>query len=62
MDMDQDLADREWVALAGREWEDRMDREWVVLTDREWAAHTVQWEEAPGDRLRRPEEAAAGAA
>ncbi len=54
MDMDQDLADREWVALAGREWEDRMDRE--------WAAHTVQWEEAPGDRLRRPEEAVAGAA
>ncbi len=56
MDLDTDLglAAREWAALVGREWED--------LTDREWAARTDRWEEDPGDRHRRREEEAAGAA
>lgn len=56
MDLDTDLglAAREWVALVAREWE--------VLTDREWAARTDRWAVDHGDRLRRREEEAAGAA
>ncbi len=71
MDLDTDMApaDREWVALMDREWEAPADRGWVALmgrewedpTDPEWAARTDRWEEAPGDRLRRREEAAVGA-
>lgn len=48
MDLDTDLG------LAAREWE--------VLTDLEWAARTDRWAVDPGDRLRRREEEAAGAA
>lgn len=57
MDLDTDMApaDRGWGAL--------MDLEWVALMGREWEGLiTDRWEEAPGDRLRRREEAAAGAA
>lgn len=59
MDLDLDTnmapADREWADLADREWEARTGREWVALTTDRWAV-------APGDRLRRREEEAAGAA
>ena len=50
MDKDTDL-----VVL---EWEARMDPEWEALTDR-WVI--TEWEEIPGDRLRRREEVDAGA-
>lgn len=53
--MDLDPADRGWEAHTGLEWEDLMDLEWVALI-------TDRWVVAPGDRLRRREEEAAGAA
>ncbi len=59
---------REWEARTDRAWVDRMDREWEARMGREWGDRTDRaeedraWAEVPGDRLRRPEEAAAGAA
>lgn len=50
--MDRGPGDRAEEARMGRAWGDRTDR---AEEDRAWA-------EVPGDRLRRPEEAAAGAA
>ncbi len=63
MDLDTDMApaDRGWVVLMDLEWVALMGREWEGPTDPEWAVRTDQWEEAPGDRLRRREEAAVGA-
>ena len=49
MDMDQDPADRAWVAHTAQEWE---APEWA---DREWVAQ--EWEVALGDHLHRQEEA-----
>lgn len=51
MNMDTDQVVRGWVALMVPEWEALTDR-WVI----------IEWEEIPGDRLRRREEVDAGAA
>ncbi len=55
-DMDRGPEGREREACTDREW---ADRGWAALADR-W--EVIEWEEIPGDRLRREEEEAAAAA
>lgn len=61
--MDRGPGDRAEEARMGREWEVRMDLVWEARMGPAWEDRMDRgWAEAPGVRLRRREEAAAGAA